>query len=95
MTEAQRRFVDLEKKKEEIKNYFEQLKLATEEVAKEVGVNGYFQDNEGTVYKVVIPEGKFVTFEKISYVRTRRLHEKRGDLSIKEAEEAGYSVPTK
>lgn len=54
-----------------------------------------FQDDEGTVYKIVIPEGKFVHFEHIGYVRTRRLDEKRGDLSIKDAEAAGYNVPTK
>lgn len=95
MTEAQKRFVELEKQKEQVKQYFENLKNAVEAVQKEVGVNGYFQDAEGTVYKIVIPEGKFVTFEHISYVRTRRLHEKRGDLSIKEAEEAGFNVPTK
>lgn len=58
-------------------------------------MNGYFQDEEGTVYKVVIPEGKWVTYDKISYVRTRRLDEKRGDLSLKEAEAAGFNVPTK
>lgn len=95
MTEAQKRFVALEKQKEEIKKYFEQLKEATEAVAKEVGINGYFQDLEGTVYKIVEPEGKFVTFERTSYVRTRRPHEKRGDLSIKEATEAGFNVPDK
>lgn len=95
MTEAQIKFVALEKKKEEVKKFFEELKLAIEAVKAEVGVNGMFQDGEGTVYKVVIPEGKFVTFDKISYVRTRRLDEKRGDLSLKEAEAAGYNVPTK
>jgi len=95
MTEAQARFVALEKRKEEVKKYFEDLALATEAVSKEVGVNGYFQDNEGTVYKVVIPEGKFVHFEKLSYVRTRRPHEKRGDLSMKEAQEAGFVLPTR
>lgn len=95
MTEAQKRFVELEKQKEQIKEYFENLKNAVEAVQKEIGVNGYFQDNEGTVYKIVIPEGKFVTFEHISYVRTRRPHEKRGDLSIKEATEAGFNVPDK
>ena len=95
MTEAQKRFVALEKQKDQIKKFFEELKLATEAVKAEIGVDGYFQDNEGTVYKVVIPEGKFVTFDKISYVRTRRLDEKRGDLSLKEAEAAGYNVPTK
>jgi hypothetical protein len=95
MTESQRKFVELEKKKEEIKKYFEELKVATEAVAKEVGVNGYFQDpSDGTVFKIVQPEGKFVTFERISYVRTRRTNEKRGDLSLKEATEAGFTLPS-
>jgi hypothetical protein len=54
-----------------------------------------FQDEEGTVYKIVVPDGKFVHFDHVSYVRTRRVDEKRGDLSIKDAEAAGYNVPTK
>jgi len=95
MTEAQKKFVELEKKKESIKKYFEELKEAVELVSKEIGVNSYFQDEEGTVYKIVEPEGKFVSFEKISYVRTRRSHETRGDLSLKEAEAAGFSVTKK
>ena len=95
MTEAQSKFVSLERKKEEIKKYFDELTAACQEVAKEVGINGMFQDEEGTVYKVVEPEGKFVHFEKISYVRTRRAHEKRGDLSMKEATEKGFQLPTR
>ena len=95
MTEAQKMFVTLEKRKEEVKKYFDELNQAVEAVSKEVGLNGYFQDEEGTVYKIVIPDGKFVHFEHISYVRTRRLHEKRGDLTLKEAEEAGFNVPSK
>jgi hypothetical protein len=96
MTEAQKRFVELEKRKEEIKKFYEELRQATEDVAKEVGVGGFFQDpSDGTVFKVVELEGKFVTFDKISYVRTRRVHEKRGDLSLKEAEAAGFKVPSK
>jgi hypothetical protein len=95
MTDAQKRFVTLEKQKSEVKKFFESLKEATEAVAKEVGINGYFQDEDGTVYKVVEPDGKFVTFEKISYVRTRRMDEARGDLSLKEAEAAGFSVQKK
>lgn len=94
MTEMQKRFVELEKRKEEVKKYFDELKLAVEHVAREIGINGYFQDpTDGTVYKIVEPDGKFVTYDRISYVRTRRLHEKRGDLSLKEAKEAGFSVP--
>jgi hypothetical protein len=92
MTEAQKRFVLLEKRKDEVKRYFEELNEAIKAVAAEVGINGYFQDDEGTVYKIIEPEGKFVTFDKLSYIRTRRVHEKRGDLSLKEAEEAGFKV---
>ena len=95
MTPAQQKFVELEKRKEEVKKYFDQLSAAVLEVQAEVGINGYFQDGEGTVYKIVIPDGKFVHFDHISYVRTRRLDEKRGDLSLKEAQEAGFNVPTK
>lgn len=90
MTEAQAKFVELERKKDEVKKYFDLLNEAIEAVSKEVGINGYFQDDEGVVYKPVIPDGKFVYFEKISYVRTRRAHETRGDLSMKEAEGAGF-----
>ena len=92
-TTAIQRFLELEKRKESVKKFFEELNEAVANVAAEVGVGGYFQDAEGTVYKIVEPEGKFVHFEKLSYVRTKRPHEKRGDLSMKEAEEAGFTLP--
>lgn len=93
MSQAKQAFVKLEKQKEEVKQYFEKLQAAIRDVSAEVGVNGYFQDEEGTVYKIVEPDGKFVHFEKISYTRTRRTGEKRGDLSLKEAQEAGFVLP--
>ncbi len=97
MTPAQTKFVSLEKKKEEVKRFFEELNEVVAQVAKEVGVNGYFQDEEGTVYKIVEPDGKYVPFEKLSYLRTRRLSEERSPLplALKEAEAAGFSVPKK
>lgn len=95
MTDAQRKFVELERKKEDIKRYFDELNAAVEAVSKEIGINGFFQDDQGIVYKVVIPAGKFVYFEKISYIRTRRQHEPKGDLSMKEAEGAGFKLPVR
>ena len=95
MTPTQQNFVNLEKQKEKVKEYFESLKKAVDELAKEVGLNGFFQDEEGTVYKVVEPEGRYVNYERISYKRTRRLNEERGDLSLKEAEAAGFTVQHK
>lgn len=97
LTEAQESFITLEKKKVEIKKYFDELKVATEAVEKEIGVDGHFQDAEGTVYKIVIPNGRFVQFDHIGYQRTRRLHldEKKGDLSLSGARELGYIVEGK
>lgn len=95
MTEKQACFVQLERKKEEIKKYYEDLTNATADLAAEIGIGGMFQDDQGVVYKIVEPEGKFVHFEKVSYVRTKRPHEKRGDLSMKEAEAAGFTLPNR
>jgi hypothetical protein len=97
MTDAQKKFVSLEKQKEQVKKFFEELSEAVAAVQKEVGTNGYFQDEEGTVYKIVEPDGKYVPFEKLSYLRTRRLAEERSPLplALKEAEAAGFNVPKK
>ena len=92
MTPTQLRFIELEKKKEESKKFYEEFKQVTEQLAEEVGIGGHFKDSEGTVYQVVVPEGKFVPFDKVSYIRTRRSHEKRGDLSLTKARELGYEV---
>lgn len=92
MTEAQKRLVELDKKKDEIKKFHDDLSAAVEAVIVESGVGSYFQDDDGTVYKTVVPDGKFVYFEKHSYVRTRRSTEKQGSLSLKEAEEHGFTI---
>lgn len=93
LSPAIQKFIELERKKTDVKRYFEELKKATEEVVKEIGVGAYFQDpTDNTVYKIVEPEGRFVNYERFGYVRTRRADEKRGDLSLKEAQEAGFDV---
>ncbi len=92
MTPAQAKFVELEKQKALVKAYFEKLSEATEELVKEIGVNAYFQDEEGTVYKTCVPDGRFVTYERFSVKRTRRKGERAGDLSLTEATNAGFKV---
>ena len=88
-----RSFIDLERKKEEVKEYYESLNKATEAVVAEIGVGTYFQDpTDGTVYQVVVPEGRFVTYEKYGFIRTKRDGETRGSLSVKKAEEIGLKV---
>ena len=93
MTVAQAKFVELERQKEVVKKYFDDLQTVLEMVAEEVGIDGYFQDpSDGTVFKVVVPDGRFVKFEKLGYERTKRSGETRGTLSVKEAKEAGFTV---
>ena len=92
LSKVQERFIELEKQKADHRLFFEELTAAAQAVADEIGVEGMFQDNEGTVYQIVVPEGKFVHFDKIGYVRTRRDDEKRGDLSLKKARENGFEI---
>lgn len=92
MTDKQKRFVELERRKDEIKKYYEDLKTATTELIAEQGVNSYFQDDHGTVYKLVECDGRYVQFDKYGYARTKRPGEDRGTLSVKEAKEHGFQV---
>jgi hypothetical protein len=92
MTPAMQKFVELERKKEEVKKYFEDLQVALEAVIAEVGIGGYFQDEQGIVYKTTVPDGRFVKFDRVGYDRTKREGEARGSLSVKEAEGAGFKV---
>jgi tRNA uridine 5-carbamoylmethylation protein Kti12 len=92
LSDKQKRFVELERKKDEVKKYYEDLEKATAELIAEQGLNSYFQDAEGTVYKLVELDGRFVKFDRFGYVRTKRAGEERGSLSMKEAKERGFAV---
>lgn len=92
MTEAQKRFVELEKKKDEVRKFYEDLESALFDLVSEQGLNSFFQDEAGTVYKIVECEGKYIKFDKYGYNRTKRPGEERGSLSMKEARERGFKV---
>ncbi len=92
MTPTQERFVILEKRKSQYKEWLEELGKATQAVADEIGIGGFFHDGEGVVYKMVVPTGRWVTFESVSYTRTKRGGEIKGSLSLKEAKEMGFEV---
>lgn len=92
MTDTQKKFVELEKRKEEIRKYYEDLEAAVVALVAEQGLNSYFQDEQGTVYKLIECEGRYVKFDKYGYNRTKRLGEERGTLSVKEARERGFSI---
>jgi hypothetical protein len=87
--------IDLDKKKEEVKRFFEELDEATKAVQAELGMDGHFQDTDGTVYQIVKPEGTFIQYKDVSYIRTRREGEKKGGLSLTKARDLGYEVEGK
>jgi hypothetical protein len=96
LTAAQRKLIELDNQYAEYKKMLEERKVVTAQVKEEIGVGGYFQDPEtGCVYKIVEPEGHWVSYDKLSYVRTRKEGETRGELSIKEANEAGYDLESR
>lgn len=92
LTDKQKRFVELERRKDEIKKYYEDLETATVELIGEQGLNSFFQDEQGTVYKLVECSGRYVKFDRVSYARTKRPGEERGSLSMKEAKEHGFQI---
>ena len=88
LTTAQRRLVELDLKKPEIKAYYEELEQVVAKVAEETGINGYFRAPDSTIYKIVKPTGTFVSFKLFDFERTKREGEARGSLSMKEAKDA-------
>lgn len=92
LTELQKHFIELDKKKEEIKRYYEDLEATLECLVAEQGLNSYFQDEEGIVYRLCEPDGRYIKFDKHGYVRTKRPGEKAGTLSVKEAKEKGFNI---
>lgn len=73
--------------KEDVEQYYAKLDETLAALKEAVGVGGYFQAEDGIVYKLVEPEGHFVKYRKLSYVRTKREGERAGTLSKKEADE--------
>lgn len=91
MTETQKRFIELDKKKAEFKEFMEQYTIAVNDLVQEMGIGGHFQDNEGTVYQTDNCDGKFVYFDKFEIKRTRREGERAGSLSLTKAKDLGYN----
>lgn len=92
MTETQKKFIELDKKKAEYKQFMEEYSQAVNDLVSEMGVGGHFQDGEGTVYQTAECDGKFVYFDKFEIKRTRREGERAGSLSLKKAKDLGYGV---
>lgn len=95
LTDAQHTLIELDRRKAAITEFYERYEKALAAVVAESGVGCHFQDDEGVVYQLVEPEGRFVYFEKYRANRTRRDEEKAGTLSMTKARELGYEVEGK
>lgn len=93
MSNSNSDFLAAAKEYERLKTELEDVKDQMDFHAKQIGAGTYLQDPVTlTVYKIVIPRGKFVPYESVSYERTALEGETRGTLSKKEANEKGFSL---
>ena len=93
LTDEQKKFVELSKKMENLKNELKEVGTEIEGLLTEIGVGKSFQDPEdGVVFEITVPTGTFVNFRKIDYERTKRTGEARGSLSMARAKELGFQV---
>lgn len=93
MSEDVTKFLELVKSFESLKDEYKAKKKELHEVAEKIGVGGHFQDPETKlVYEIIVPTGTFISFDSIGYQRTKTSDEKKGSLSMKRAEELGYTV---
>lgn len=92
LTETQIRFIELDKQKAAYKKFMEDYQQASQDLIKEIGIGGHFQDGEGTVYQAEVCEGRYIHFDKFEIKRTRRVGEKSGSLSLTNAKAMGYNV---
>lgn len=92
MDQLHSRFIELDRRKDEVKRFFEEYQAAIKALIDQHGVGHHFQDDQGIVYQLVELEGKWVNFDRFGVERTRRSGEDRGSLSMKKAKELGYAV---
>ena len=93
MTDAQQKFLEISKRYETLKEEMKALKPTLQELMLEIGEGTHFQDpDDGTVFQIVVPTGTFISFDPISDERTKRVGETKGSLSMKKAEEFGYTL---
>ena len=93
LTKLQQTLIELDHAKASVDAYFVKLNETLAALQVECGLDTFFQSPDGTVFKVVKPSGHFVAYRDVGYVRTKRADEARGTLSVKEASEAGFTLP--
>jgi hypothetical protein len=89
--EKQAKFLELAKYYEQLKEKIDEVRTEMDGVMRDLGIGTTFQDPDTlTVYRVVKPQGRFVYYHELDYVRTAQEGERAGSLSKKEAEGLGF-----
>ena len=89
------RAVVADRRRDEAKKIYDEIDAANAELAAALGIGAAFQDeHDGVVYKVTEPTGTFVSFKRVGLDHTRRATEHKGSLSLTEAKELGFDVPS-
>jgi hypothetical protein len=93
MTDAQAKFLEISKRLETLREEVKALQPTLEELMIEIGVDTMFQDpSTMLVYQIEEPTGTYITFQKVSYKRTKKAGETKGSLSKTDAEAAGFTL---
>jgi hypothetical protein len=93
MNDNQKKFLELAKYAEQLKEKQEEIRTEITSVMVQLQMHGtvVFQDPETlAVYKIVKPNGTFMYYRDVDYVRTALEGERAGTLSKKEAESLGF-----
>lgn len=87
------KFLALAKYYEELKEQMDNVRTDINATMTELGLGAFVQDPELlTVYKIVKPQGTYMYYKDIDYVRTALEGERAGSLSKKEAEAEGFAL---
>lgn len=90
--ELVRKFIELDKKKAEVKLFYEEFDATVKEMVETYGLDAHFQDEEGTVYLIGTCEWKAIKMTPFEIKRTKREDESKGSLSMVKARELGYQT---
>lgn len=89
----EQKFLELAKQYESLKDQLDKVREQLTESMTELGLNTFLQDPETKiVYQIIKPQGTFISFKEIDYIRTKKEDERAGSLSVKKANEAGFVV---
>lgn len=92
LTNYQQKFLELVERIEKGQKLLRDLNKEFDELMRQMPIGEMFQNpKDAVVYQVIIPAGRYIEYKTIDYIRTRKEGERQGSLSIKAAQEAGFS----